>query len=254
MKKLIAQITLLCGFWIQAQEPTFKVSKIVDNGTAENRVNFVILGDGYTKSEIPTFIKNAKSIANFMHQYPPYSNYASYINIYAVEVISNESGTDEINKGVQKDTYLNSGFFHEMDRLLTTDSGKCTATAARHVPEFDQIIVLVNTPRYGGSGGAISVSYNGGASANMNIHEVGHSFANLADEYTYGQENVPIKYEPHQRNVTIETNRNKIKWNKWIDDSTPIPTLSGQGYDNFVGLFEGGLYRPKVVYRHSMTA
>lgn len=248
MKKLNVLLLIFHGLFVQAQEPTFKVTKLVDNGSPGNRVNFVIMGDGYTQAEIPTFIKNATDIANFMKKFPPYSNYASYINIYAIEVISNESGTDEKDKGIKRDTYLNSGFNHDMARLLTTDSGKCSATAARHVPEYDQIIVLVNTLRYGGSGGYISVSWNGGSSTHMNIHEVGHSFAGLADEYTYGHNDI-ISYEPHQRNVTIETNRNKIKWNKWINESTPIPTLSDQGYNNTVGLFEGGFYRPKGVYR-----
>ena len=247
MKKLIL-LLILCRVFAHSQEPTFKVTKLIDNGTSENRVNFVIMGDGYIQSEIPMFIQNATDVANFMVNMPPYSDYKSYINIYAIEVISNESGTDEKDQGILKDTYLNSGFNHDIHRLLTTDYGKCAATAARHVPAYDQAIVLVNTPRYGGSGGSVSVSYNGGASPKMNVHEVGHSFAGLADEYTYGHSDI-INYEPSQPNVTIETNREEVKWSRWIDQTTPVPTPLGQGHDQKMGLFEGGYYRPKGVYR-----
>lgn len=246
--KNVLGLVLIWVYTLQAKEPTFKVNKLLDNGSAKNRVNFVIMGDGYIRSEIPTFHKNAKAVADFMQRFSPYSNYASYINIYTIEVISNESGTDEKDKGIKKDTYLNSGFNHSMDRLLTADSAKCAATAARHLPEYGQIIVLVNTPRYGGSGGYISVSYNGGSSPQMNVHEVGHSFAGLADEYTYGHNDI-IHYEPNKPNVTIQTSRDKIKWKRWIDSATPVPTPSNQIYNNKVGLFEGGYYRPKGVYR-----
>ena len=232
----------LCG------QDYFKTTKLIDNGPDENRVVFAIMGDGYTAAQIPQYRTEIKDIVDRMMSEEPLVAYRSFINVYMIEVISNESGVDEVDKGIYKDTYLNSGFKHSIQRLMTTDGNKAKATAALNVPHYDQAVVIGNTTRYGGSGGSVAVSYNGGSAAIMNIHEIGHSLFKLADEYDYGHTSV-ITTEPSQRNVTIQTNRSLIKWNKWIKSSTPIPTPETSDYDGAVGLFEGAKYRKEGVFR-----
>lgn len=249
MKKyFVALILFIVSSSLYSQD-YFLTKKLVDNGPDENRLVFVFMGDGYTASEMDKYRADIEEINKRMLTEAPYSTYKSYINVYMIEVISNESGVDEKDNGIYKDTYLNCGFNHDIQRLMTTDATKAKATAVLNVPHYDQAIVIANTSRYGGSGGSVAVSYNGGSAAIMNIHEVGHSIFRLADEYSYGQEDNPLTVEPSERNVTIQTSRSQIKWNKWIKDSTPLPTPKTEEFLTTVGLFEGAKYRKIGVFR-----
>ncbi len=115
-----------------------------------------------------------------------------------------------------------------------------------HVPEYDVPVVLVNDTKYGGSGGPISVASIHSLSGAIVEHEIGHSFALLADEY----DQEFLIYSPSEMpNNTAQTTRSLIRWNHWIDASTPVPTAEIPAYENAVGLFEGSMYRTTGWYR-----
>lgn len=115
---------------------------------------------------------------------------------------------------------------------------------ATHVPDYDMVILLYNDPQYGGSGGTISISSTNPSAPEVVVHEVGHSFGGLADEYDY--EDLAGREAP---NATAQTVRELIRWNDWILPSTPVPTPETSPYYDLIGLFEGAVYHTTGWYR-----
>ena len=143
---------------------------------------------------------------------------------------------------------------YNIHRLLVVDTIK-VYTAAAAQPDWDKIILIVNDPTYGGSGGEIGVISTHTFAVQIAQHEYGHSFADLADEYESPYPGFPSCSDlsgssPCEANVTDQTNRSLIKWAYWIDPSTPIPTPEDDPqYDNLVGLFEGARFKTNDMYR-----
>ncbi len=226
---------------------------VQDNGPRALRINIVFLSEGYTAADMPNFATHVNSAINFLFSKEPWQQYRSYCNVYRIEIASNQSGTDNGNtSGANgtRDTYFSTGFNTPSVAQLLTLAGNGSSRAYTllnaHVPEYDLPVVLVNDTKYGGSGGSISVASVNSSSAAVVEHEIGHSFANLADEY----DTEYALYTPYETaNSTQQTSRNLIKWNHWIDASTPVPSPETSAYDNLVGLFEGCMYRTVGWYR-----
>ncbi len=227
------------------QGTKFETKKIVDNGDDAKHLVWVFMGDGYRDAEQNKFLKDVDSALKQILNVEPWSAYGNYVNVYAIEVISNQSGADKPDDRVSKDTFLDASYgFGAMRRLLVVNNSKVLDTANENTPFFDSVFVIVNDSEYGGSGGSISVfNYT---SPNISIHEYGHSFGGLADEYETPYPGYPPgDSEP---NVTYQTLRENIKWNRWILDSTPLPTPPSQS-GKVTGLFEGARYLSTGIYR-----
>lgn len=248
---LRALLFLMLVVVLQAQTST--LFTVQNNGPRSERINIVFLSEGYTTADMPNFATHVTSAMNFLFTKEPWAQYRSYCNVYRIEIASNESGCDNGNtSGVNgvRDTYFNTGFnTPSVTQLLTLGSGGSTRAYAllnTHVPEYDVPVVLVNDTKYGGAGGSISVASVHASSAAVVEHEIGHSFANLADEY----DTEYLIYTPAERsNNTAQTTRALIKWNHWIDATTPVPTPETLTYDALAGLFEGSMYRITGWYR-----
>ena len=235
------------------------VTKILDNGSSSNRVDIVVLGDGYTSSEQ---MKYADDVENFVINgflaEEPYAEYINYFNVNRIDVISNESGVDHPENNIDKDTALGAHYnCQNIQRLICVDYAAVSTVINNSInpDEKDMVIVIVNDDEYGGSGGAVAVASTNVSAVELVLHETGHSFGLLADEYTYQPPDCINDLEPPEPNVTIETDRNLIKWNTnggppsgWIDTNIQVPTL--EQTDGIPGLYEGakycetGLYRP----------
>lgn len=226
---------------------------VEENGPRAQRINLVFLSEGYTTADMPNFATHVNTAVNFLFTKEPWQQYRSYCNVYRIEIASNQSGCDNGNTsgaGGTRDTYFNAGFnTPSVGQLLTLGSGGATRAynlLNTHVPEYDVPVVIVNDTKYGGAGGGISVASVNSASAAVVEHEIGHSFASLADEY----DTEYLIYTPAERaNNTAETNRALIRWNHWIEASTPVPTPETTTYDALAGLFEGSMYRTSGWYR-----
>ncbi|MEO8399043.1 MAG: M64 family metallopeptidase, partial [Ignavibacteriaceae bacterium] len=176
-------------------------------------------------------------------------------NILGIEAPSEESGTDIPPKNIWKKTLFMTKFYtFDLDRYLMTIDNKDIRDAASNVP-YDQIVLLVNTEMYGG--GAIYNHYSVAVSDNnyseyIFIHEFGHGFASLGDEYYDSDVAYKDFYssdvEPLDPNLTTLVNFDS-KWKDLVDPSTPIPTPVEDKYIDKVGAFEGGGYVEKGVYR-----
>jgi IgA Peptidase M64 len=262
------------------------VTTISDNGDPSNRVDFVVLGDGYTVGEMNKF---ALDVDRLVLQFDgffaeePFQEYLNYFNVHRIDVISNESGADHPERGEFKDTAFDASFNCGLiQRRICVNNLKVNDVldASLGPNQRDIVLVLVNDPQFGGAGGAIATAsvpqtedipapggnddgacdpgemcFTSGSFVTLVLHEMGHSFGLLADEYTGDGPACNNAVEPPEANVTRHTNRNVIKWNAtggppfgWIDPATPIPTMPG--FPGIPGLYEGakyceaGLYRP----------
>ena len=178
-------------------------------------------------------------------------------SVVAVEAPSKDSGTSEPSKGIWKNTALSSHFdtFYS-DRYLTTLNIKDLHDWLSGIP-YEHIIVLVNTDHYGGGG--ILNSYNLSMAHHrltrpVVVHEFGHSFAGLADEYGYEYEQIPMyphDIEPWEPNITTLVDFHG-KWEDLIQKKTPIPTPPTAANRHHVGVYEGAGYALKGVYRPTM--
>lgn len=205
-------------------------------------IHIAYIAEGYTKAEMPLFLEDARKAMGFLFSYEPFKSMKGRFNIVAVESPSVDSGTSIPGKGIWKNTALHSNFdtFYS-DRYLTTLHLKDLHNWLAGTP-YEHIIVLVNTDKYGGGG--ILNSYNLSMTHHdcfrpVVVHEFGHSFAGLADEYAYDTEEVPMyphDVEPWEKNITTKVNFHG-KWENLI------------GKDPKAGFYEGAGYSPKGVYR-----
>ncbi len=212
---------LLIGQFSYSQ--VFEKDTILFSGTTNNRINLILLGDGYQQNELSDFSNHAKTFANKLFSESPYKEYKNYFNVFAIKVPSNESGashpgtatdvTEPAHPISVVDNYFKSSFdSYGIHRLLVANNSiGITNVLANNFPSYDQVMILVNSPYYGGSGGQFSVASLDGSSNEIAFHELGHSFASLADEYYAGD-----VYAREAINMTKETNPNTVKWTNWI--------------------------------------
>lgn len=235
-----------------------KVEKIRYSGDPSNHVDVAFLAEGYTEDEMPKFLGDARSLANYFMSVDPYVNDSSKFNFYALMSPSDESGVSIPGKEIYVNTNIHSMFYtFDMDRYLTSFDSRAIYDIAANVP-YDAIFVIVNSKRYGGGG-----FYNHYAEGTVDnqfsklvaIHEFGHSFAGLADEYynaevTYSDFYNP-KIEPWERNITTNIDF-QSKWKDMIPAGVPIPTPRTSEFRDMTGMFEGGGYQAKGIYSPAM--
>lgn len=220
-------------------------------------IHIAYVAEGYTEKEMPIFLQDAKEANDAIFAHEPFKSMKAKFNVVAVKSASQDSGTSEPGKGIWKKTALSSHFdtFYS-DRYLTTLHLKDLHDCLAGTP-YEHIIVLVNSTRYGGGG--ILNSYNLTTCHQkwfkpVVVHEFGHSFAGLADEYAYESEDIPMyphDVEPWEKNITTLVDFDS-KWKSMVKKGTPIPTaLSKKAKEavSKVGVFEGAGYSVKGVYR-----
>ena len=249
----------------ELEETADGVTALHVSGPSSNRFDIVIVGDGYTQSQMELFHQHAADKWQTITATEPFTTYRDYFNVWVVDVVSTESGVDnDPLPGTMKNTALDMQFWcNGTERLLCMNNTKAEQFAAL-APEADQVLGLANSTKYGGAGGAYATSSGGNSKAGqITVHELGHSIGNLADEYIYyyragvdedaeDDVQIPLPYlmyvgavqgEPGQVNITAsqaaDMATSKIKWWRWLGEMSPDGTA--------VGTYEGGGY-----YRHGM--
>ena len=232
--------------------PSFTVHS---SGNPSKNIDIVILPDGYSTEEMGLFIDDCRTFAEGLFGYAPYDKNRDKFNIVGVLAPSDDSGNDIPADNIWKKTLLNTSFYtFNSERYCMTMDNKSVRDMAANVP-YDQIYILVNNEKYGG--GAIYNYYNVSVNSNEKaskifIHELGHGFAGLADEYytssTSYNEFYNLKAEPWEPNITTLVDFDN-KWKDMVKRKTPIPTPDTKKYEKKVGVFEGGGYVAKGVYR-----
>lgn len=235
--------------------PRYSTEKILYNGPADKKLDVVIIPEGYRQNDMKKFNKDAQRLTDFLFGYSPFKESKNKFNIWKVNAPSQEKGVDNPGLGIFKNTAVNATFYAlGSDRYLMTYDMKSVRDIAACVP-YDQIIILVNTETYGGGG--IFNYYSCASADNLEspfvfVHEFGHSFGGLTDEYYTSEvtyvEFFNLKVEPWQPNITTMVHFD-TKWKSMIEPGVPIPTPATEKYKDKVGAFEGGGYVAKGVYR-----
>jgi hypothetical protein len=225
---------------------------IKDNGPSSNRVDLVFLGDGYTTGDSSKFDSQVVSISDGLFQQMPLSEYKNYFNLHQVFSPSVQSGIDNDGQlGIDKNTVLNGKFYcQDVKENICVDVSIAWELAAQ-ARDFDQISVLVNSSSDGGTAypfSDISVVPGGNGLVASNLaHQVGHSFANLADEYDNGSWPTYTGFEPAEPNVSAQNTEamltQKLKWHQWLSID------SGANFGGIINTYEGAMGHKYSIYR-----
>ncbi len=212
-----------------------KVFNILQNGTAHDKVDLVFIAEGYTAAEEKKFRSDVDKNVQTLFDLEPFKSCKSRFNIYGVHRPSAESGIDEPREQRYRATALNASFnAFDLDRYVLCDDGIRMREISSVVP-CDAVIILVNSSRYGGGGifndYCISTVDNE-RSRMVFVHEFGHSFAGLADEY-YASEVAyndfyPQGVEPTEPNITALLNPKAVKWQSLLSSGIDVPTPHGK--------------------------
>ncbi|MGW1104612.1 M64 family metallopeptidase [Streptomyces sp. NPDC002540] len=232
-------------------------------GPTDDRLDVVIIGDGYTADQQDDFHADATAKWADITALEPYRSYQGLFNVWTVDAVSRDSGiSGDPGTDTARDTALGSYFWcADTERLICTDIDKVAAYAAK-APAADLVVVIANSTKYGGAGysglqaegypfdGVSTLSSDNASSGLIAAHEIGHSVGLLDDEYTYDAYGTWTGGEPGGINSTTYTPEQLIekraKWYRWLGRSDP----SG----GTVGTYEGSAYYPFGIQRPTASS
>jgi len=241
--------------FIKKEREKLSVFDVVNSGPPAKKVDVVLLPEGYTIDQQELFKSDCQKFAEEFFRYEPYTENRDKFNIRGVWAPSKEEGPDIPGDRIWNETCLNASYYtFGSERYLMVNDFQGIRDMAGNAP-YDYIYILANTAKYGG--GAIYNFYGISAAHHINetgkiyIHEFGHLFAGLGDEYVGGveySEFYPTSVEPWEPNLTTLVNFDQ-KWKSILPEGTVIPTNSTQKNQEKLGVYEGGGYVSKGVYR-----
>ena len=260
LQRVTLAILLGCAPLAAQEAGSARVVPIQVTGDPATRFSLVVLGDGYTAAELPKFREHVEKHLNILWSLEPFRSYRNYINVYAVEIVSGESGItcDPAHRQPRKtplSLQFQGGCQNPNARGVVFDRAsneEARRYARMATPHYDQILAIANTDTYGGIGGREATTTGGNAlSPYITPHEIGHSLGRLQDEYTYRERGVkgPIysQAEPASHHHTLlteaEMRAQQKKWYRWLGE----PSESG----GTIGRYEGGMYSVGGLFRPS---
>ena len=228
---------------------------LLHNDSPEKCIDVAILAEGYTLQEIQTFYEDADIACKSIFDHEPFKSMKKRFNVVAVASPSTDSGVSVPRLNEWKHTAFGSHFstFYS-DRYLTTSRVKAIHDALAGIP-YEHIIILANTEEYGGGG--IYNSYTLTTAHHpmfrpVVVHEFGHSFGGLADEYFYDNDvmtdTYPLDIEPWEQNISTQVDF-AAKWKDMLSENTPVPTPAEVSENYPTGAYEGGGYSAKGIFR-----
>ena len=228
---------------------------LLHNDSPEKCIDVAILAEGYTLQEIQTFYEDADIACKSIFDHEPFKSMKKRFNVVAVASPSTDSGVSVPRLNEWKHTAFGSHFstFYS-DRYLTTSRVKAIHDALAGIP-YEHIIILANTEEYGGGG--IYNSYTLTTAHHpmfrpVVVHEFGHSFGGLADEYFYDNDVMtdtsPLDIEPWEQNISTQVDF-AAKWKDMLSENTPVPTPAEVSENYPTGVYEGGGYSAKGIFR-----
>lgn len=222
-----ASIDIVSNEWLK----DVSVYESHKSGHPNEKVDMAIIGEGYTNTEEFKFIEDLNRFTKILFNFEPFSSHKDKFNIYGLLKDSEDSGTDEPRANIYQSTAVNTTF-NSMgsERYLLTEDNKSLRDIAAHVP-YDALLIMVNHKRYGGGGiynFFLTFTTDNQWHEYLFIHEFGHSFGGLADEYytssTAYDEFYPKDLEPIEPNITALLNPDNLKWKNLVTKGTELPT------------------------------
>ena len=261
---LTVSILLLCTLYGNAQ--TFKVDTLVYNGSSSNHIDIVLMGDGYKSTEMAKFRADAQLNVDYFLSQAPFNLYNKFFNFFAIEVVSVDSGNDHPGNAADEATYTGhpagpimsvnnylqtkfdyAGSYHRL--VASANTTLINSIATTNVPQYDYISVLVNSPYYGGSGGTILYSTMDPSATEVFVHEFGHTFGGLQDEYDYGYPASSCTAGTTQMVNVSQRKDSNVVWKKWL--KRPLTTYPTAPLTNCndIGIYTGAKYCAANWYR-----
>lgn len=231
-------------------------------GDSRDCIDVAIVAEGYTAEEMELFLQDAQTAADEILRYAPFDRYRDRFNFVAVAAPSKDSNVSVPQEGAWRDTAVGSNFMtFYMPRYLTTNSLYRLYDCVVNIP-CEHLVVLANTDTYGGGGIYNSYTLTTAHHPHFKpvvVHEFGHSFGGLGDEYFYEHQDMvdethSLEQEPWEPNITTLVDFSS-KWEDMISEEVERPTLPTEERKKSytVGLYEGGGYRTKGVYRPAVV-
>ena len=243
------------SYFIKKERENLPVFDVVNSGDPSEKVDIVLLPEGYTEGQKDLFEKDCNEFANEFFSYAPFSQNKSNFNIRGVWAASKQEGPNIPGENIWNKTCLKGSYYtFDSERYLMVEDFQGVRDVAGNAP-YDYIYILANTDKYGGGGiynfYGISAAHHVDETGKIYIHEFGHLFAGLGDEYVGGVEYsdfYPVNVEPWEPNLTTLVDFDK-KWKNMLPEGAPVPTPGKQWKEKKLGVYEGAGYVTKGVYR-----
>ncbi len=212
-------------------EPVTKVWSVMRHGDPQAKVDLLVLGDGYAAEDFEKYHRDVKRLVKALFESEPFASHREDFNVWGIDVASTDSGITNPRAGSWKRTSLGLSFnAFDSERYVLTYANRAVREIAANAP-YDAMIIVGNSRKYGGGGIFnlyATVAADTAPAEYVFVHELGHSFAGLADEYYTSQ----VSYEdfnlagvePWEPNVTALLDPENLKWKDLVDDATPLPT------------------------------
>lgn len=230
---------------------------LLKSGSPENCIDVVIMAEGYSRGDMQMFYRDAQKACDAIFSHSPFKENKNHFNVVAVASESTDSGVSIPRENVWKSTAVSSHFdtFYS-DRYLTSSNVNDIHDLLAGIP-YEHIIILANTDTYGGGGIYNSFTLTTAHHSKFEpvvVHEFGHSFGGLADEYAYTDAPSPLypyDVEPWEQNITTLVDF-ESKWSDMLPKGFVSPTKITK--DNYslteaLGVYEGAGYSMKGIYR-----
>lgn len=240
---------------IKKEKGNLSVFNVMGSGDPARKVDIVLLAEGYTKDQQELFKADCRRFADDMFAYAPYAQNKDKFVIRGVWAASSQEGPDIPGDSIWHNTYLNSSYYtFDSERYLMVADYHGVCDMAANAP-YDYIYILANTAKYGGGAiynyYGISAAHHEEERGKIYIHEFGHLFAGLGDEYEGGadySDYYPEGVEPWEPNLTTLVDFGK-KWKDMLHRDIQVPTPKTAANQEKLGVYEGGGYLTKGVYR-----
>jgi hypothetical protein len=217
------------------------VIEIEKNGDPSEKVDLLLLGEGYTARESGKCKADVRRLTAGIFAVSPFKERRSDFNVWAICAPALESGVSHPSKGIHRNTLFGSTFdVFGTERYALSFDDHAIRTIAASAP-YDVLGIVMNEKEYGNGGifglyASVSIDYPTGVS--VFVHEFGHHFAGLGDEY-YFNANVAYapasRVEPWEPNITALLDPKDLKWKSLVDANTPLPTpWEKQAYENSI--------------------
>lgn len=243
------------NYFIRKEKKNHPVFDVVKSGKPSEKVDIVLLPEGYTEGQKALFEQDCRFFADELFRFAPFSENKDKFNIRGVWVASENEGPDIPGDDVWNTTCLNGSFYtFDSERYLMVENFHGIRDIAGNAP-YDYVYILTNTEKYGGGGiynfYGISAAHHADKTGKIYIHEFGHLFAGLGDEYVGGvefSEFYPPHLEPWEPNLTTLVDFD-LKWKSMLPVGAKIPTPESEWEKETLGVYEGAGYVTKGVYR-----
>ncbi len=211
--------------------PIGRVWTLWESGPPETKVDLLLIGDGYTEAELPKFHADATRLVETMFSVEPYKSRRADFNVRAIDVAAVESGIHNPRTGDMRRSRVGTEYnIFDSERYALDPDNRAWRDIASAAP-YDAVEILLNSRYYGGGGifnDHATVAVDTGSAEYIFVHEFGHHFAGLGDEYYTSdvayETGAAEKVEPWEPNVTALHDPATLKWRDLVEPGTPLPT------------------------------